>query len=290
MSFLIQKRREIAQLIRLDKQYGTLLLLFPTLWSLVIASEGRPSIKHLILFALGAFFMRSAGCVMNDMADRKFDAKVERTKDRPLAANQLTMKEALIVLTVLLSLSLITVLFLNRFTLLLSFAALFFAAIYPFAKRVTYLPQVVLGIAFSWGILLAWAAVRNTLSLTPFLILLANLCWATAYDTIYALMDREDDLQIGVKSTAILFGSKSWMAVGGFYVLVVVFLAWVGRLSQMALAYYFALGIISLFFLFQSLKLRRLLPRPVLFSLFRSNVWVGVMVLIGLLLNYRFQS
>jgi len=290
LSFLIQKRREIAQLIRLDKQYGTLLLLFPTLWSLVIASEGRPSIKHLILFALGAFFMRSAGCVMNDMADRKFDAKVERTKDRPLAANQLTMKEALIVLTVLLSLSLITVLFLNRFTLLLSFAALFFAAIYPFAKRVTYLPQVVLGIAFSWGILLAWAAVRNTLSLTPFLILLANLCWATAYDTIYALMDREDDLQIGVKSTAILFGSKSWMAVGGFYVLVVVFLAWVGRLSQMALAYYFALGIISLFFLFQSLKLRRLLPRPVLFSLFRSNVWVGVMVLIGLLLNYRFQS
>ncbi|MBN4053214.1 4-hydroxybenzoate octaprenyltransferase, partial [bacterium AH-315-L15] len=184
MSSLFQKRKEIAELIRLDKQYGTLLLLFPTLWSLVVASEGWPSLKHLILFTLGSFFMRSAGCVMNDMADRQFDAKVERTQERPLAANRLTMKEARIALAILLSLSLMTVLFLNRLTLLLSFAALFFAAIYPFAKRVTYLPQIVLGIAFSWGILLAWTAVKNELSLTPFLILLANLCWATGYDTI----------------------------------------------------------------------------------------------------------
>jgi len=250
LSSLFQKRKEIAELIRLDKQYGTLLLLFPTLWSLVVASEGWPSLKHLILFTLGSFFMRSAGCVMNDMADRQFDAKVERTQERPLAANRLTMKEARIALAILLSLSLMTVLFLNRLTLLLSFAALFFAAIYPFAKRVTYLPQIVLGIAFSWGILLAWTAVKNELSLTPFLILLANLCWATGYDTIYALMDREDDLLIGVKSTAILFGSNSWLAVGGFYALVVIFLSWLGLASQMAFRYYFALVGISLFFLF----------------------------------------
>ncbi len=290
MNFLVQKRHEVAKLIRLDKQYGTLLLLFPTLWSLIVASEGRPTLKHLVLFCLGSFFMRSAGCVMNDMADHTFDAQVERTKNRPLAAKHLSLMEALIVLAILLSCALATVLFLNRFTILLSFAALFFAAIYPFAKRLTYLPQIVLGIAFSWGILLAWAAVRNTLSLTPFLILLANLCWATGYDTIYALMDREDDLQIGVKSTAILFGEKSWLAVGGFYTLVVIFLTWVGWLSEMSTAYYLSLVLIAAFFLFQSFKLKNLHARPMLFSLFRANVWVGLMVLIGLLVNYHFQS
>lgn len=287
MSFLWYKRREIARLIRLEKQYGTLLLLFPTLWSLIVASEGRPSLKHLAIFTLGSFLMRSAGCVMNDMADRSFDAKVERTKERPLATGQLTVKEALIVLVLLLTIAFMTVLFLNTFTILLSFAALLLAFLYPFAKRHTYLPQIVLGIAFSWGILMAWAAVRNALSPTPFLIILANLCWATGYDTVYALMDREDDLKIGVKSTAILFGSKNWLAVGIFYALVVFFLSLVGQATQMALTYYMALGGIACFFLFQVVKLRGPLPRATLFVLFRSNVWVGLLVLVGLLLNYH---
>jgi len=287
LSFLWKKREAVADLIRLDKQYGTLLLLFPTLWSLIIASEGQPSLKHLILFSLGAFLMRSAGCVMNDMADHKFDAQVERTKARPLAAKQLSLWEALIVLAILLTCSLIVVLLLNRFTLWLSLAALFFALIYPFAKRVTYLPQLVLGIAFGWGVILAWAAVRNSLSLTPFLILLANLCWATGYDTIYALMDREDDVKIGVKSTAVLFGAGSWLAVGGFYGLLVFFLTLLGRMNQMALAYYLALLVTAIFLLFQTIKIRKVLQRPALFSLFRSNVWVGVLILVGLLLNYH---
>jgi len=284
--YLWKKRREIAALVRLDKQYGTLLLLFPTLWSLTIASEGRPSLKHLIIFTAGSFLMRSAGCVMNDMADREFDARVGRTKNRPLASKQLSMKEALGVLAILLSFSLFIVLFLNTFTILLSFAALFFAFIYPFAKRVTYLPQIVLGIAFSWGNLLAWAAVRGDLTPTPFLILLANLCWATGYDTIYALMDRDDDLKIGVKSTAILFGSKSWVAVGGFYGLVVIFLFLVGKRSQMGLNYYLVLGGLGLFFLFQVVKLRKSSARAELFSLFKSNVWVGLLVLFALVFNY----
>jgi len=290
LSFLWQKWTSVAALIRLEKQYGTLLLLFPTLWSLIIASEGRPSLKHLILFTLGAFLMRSAGCVMNDMADHKFDAEVERTKNRPLAAKQLKLREALIVLAILLTCALIVVLFLNRFTLMLSFSALFFAFIYPFAKRVTYLPQAVLGIAFSWGIILAWTAVRGSLSLTPFLILLANLCWATGYDTIYALMDREDDLKIGVKSTAILFGNRSWLAVGGFYLFVIFFLMAVGRVSDMGIAYYFPLSVTGLFLLFQALKIRKVPQRPVLFLLFRSNVWVGLLVLVGLLLDYHLES
>ncbi len=284
--YLWNKRREIAALIRLDKQYGTLLLLFPTLWSLIIASEGRPSLKHLVIFTLGSFLMRSAGCVMNDMADRKFDAQVDRTKSRPLASNQLTMREALVVLAVLLSFSLFIVLFLNTFTILLSFAALFFAFIYPFAKRVTYLPQIVLGIAFSWGNLLAWAAVRGDLTLTPFLILLANLCWATGYDTIYALMDSEDDVKIGVKSTAILFGSGSWIAVGGFYGLVVLFLFLIGKETQIDWGYNLALGGVGLLFLFQVVQLRKSPARAELFSLFKSNVWVGLLLLFALVFNY----
>jgi len=223
---------------------------------------------------------------MNDMADRGFDAEVARTKNRPLAAGRLSLKEAFTVLLILLSIAFATVLFLNTFTILLSFAALFVAALYPFAKRYTYLPQIVLGIAFSWGILMAWAAVRNSLSLTPFFILLANLCWATGYDTIYALMDREDDLRIGVKSTAILFGSKTWLAVGSFYAFVVFFLALLGQSAQMASSYYMALGGGACCFFYQSLKLRGELQRTTLFSLFQSNVWVGLIVLAGLLLNY----
>jgi len=287
LSALWQKRREIARLIRLKKQYGTLLLLFPTLWSLIIASEGRPSLKHLLVFSLGAFLMRSAGCVMNDMADRRFDAQVARTQDRPLAAGRLGTKEALIVLVILLTAAFATVLFLNRFTVLLSFSALFLAALYPFAKRYTYLPQIVLGMAFSWGILMAWSAVKDSLSPTPFFILLANLCWATGYDTIYALMDREDDLKIGVKSSAILFGSQNWLAVGAFYALVLCFLGLLGQGARMHLSYYLALGGAAGCFVFQCLKLRKALPRAALFSLFRSNVWVGLMVLLGLLLSYH---
>ena len=290
MSFLWKKRKEIARLMRLEKPYGTLLLLLPTLWSLFVASEGRPTLKHLAVFIIGSFLMRSAGCVANDMADRKFDARVERTKARPLAAKTLTTKQALIVLVILLSFSFLTVLQLNLFTILLSFAALFVALLYPFSKRVTHLPQMVLGIAFSWGILMAWTAVRNSLSITPVLILLANLFWATGYDTVYALMDRDDDVRIGVKSTAILFGRQSWLAVAFFYSLVILFLSLAGKQLQMGVIYYAALTGMALFFLFQSIQLRKLPGRAALFSLFRSHVWVGLIILIGIALNYHLKS
>ncbi len=290
MSFLWKKRKEIARLMRLEKPYGTLLLLLPTLWSLFVASEGRPTLKHLAVFIIGSFLMRSAGCVANDMADRKFDARVERTKARPLAAETLTTKQALIVLVILLSFSFLTVLQLNLFTILLSFAALFVALLYPFSKRVTHLPQMVLGIAFSWGILMAWTAVRNSLSIPPVLILLANLFWATGYDTVYALMDRDDDVRIGVKSTAILFGRQSWLAVGFFYSLVILFLSLAGKQLQMGVIYYAALTGMALFFLFQSIQLRKLPGRAALFSLFRSHVWVGLIILIGIALNYHLKS
>lgn len=290
MKQLWQKRQEVAKLIRLDKQYGTLLLLFPTLWSLFVASEGRPSLKHLAVFVLGSFMMRSAGCVMNDMADRKFDARVERTKDRPLAKNALTLMEALVVLFFLLLSSLFLVLLLNPLTFLLSFAALFTALFYPFAKRFTYLPQIILGVAFSWGVVMAWTAVRNELAWTPFLILLANLFWATGYDTVYALMDRDDDLRIGVKSTAVLFGAQSWMAVSLFYALVIFFLTVVGKQLGMDTVYYLALGAAALLFSIQTIQLRKLPERPALFNLFRSHVWIGLIILVGITLNYHLKS
>lgn len=286
---LWEKRSAVLRLIRLDRQYGTLLLMFPTLWSLLIASKGRPTLHHLAVFILGSFLMRSAGCVMNDMADRKFDAQVERTRDRPLAAKALTFQEALVVLAALLALSFLLVLTLNGLTILLSFAALATAAFYPFAKRFTYLPQMVLGVAFSWGVVMAWTAARNELSAVPFLILLANFFWATAYDTIYAMLDRDDDIRIGVKSTAILFGARSWMAIGGFYLLVTLFLTLVGQQLEMGASYYLGLLGATAWFAFQTWELKKSPARPTLFALFRSHVWVGLMILMGIALNYHFK-
>ncbi len=285
---LFKKRTEIARLMRLDRPYGTLLLLFPTLWSLFIASSGRPAMKHLIVFILGSFLMRSAGCVMNDMADCRFDAQVTRTQARPLPKGTLTHKEALLVLFFLLALSFLLVLTLNRLTVALSFAALALAALYPFAKRFTHFAQVILGITFSFGILMAWTATAGELALTPFLILVANLFWATGYDTIYALMDKEDDIKIGVKSTAIFFGSNSGWATGLFFAFVIFSLAWVGIRNQMGSPYYMALLAVTVGFLYQTFLLQKSLKRETLFSLFKSHVFVGGVILAGIVVDYHF--
>ena len=279
--------REVVRLIRIDKPYGIFLLLFPTLWSLFFAAEGRPSPWHLIVFILGSFLMRSAGCVMNDLADRKFDPHVARTRNRPLAAATLGVTDALIVLFVLLALSLLLALTLNRLTLGVSVVACAFALFYPFTKRWTHLPQVVLGITFSFGIVMAWTAVRGSLALPPLLLFAANLCWATAYDTVYALVDQEDDRKIGVKSTALLFGRHSRWAVGAGYALVVFFLTWAGRAMQMGVIYNVAL-VVAAGLLFR--QVYRLFFDPQadeLLALFRSNVWVGLVLLLGILLQYR---
>jgi len=279
--------REVARLIRIDKPYGIFLLLFPTLWSLFFAAEGRPSLWHLIVFTLGSFLMRSAGCVMNDLADRKFDAQVARTRTRPLAAQTLAVSDAMIVLFVLLSLSLLLALTLNALTLGISVLACAFALLYPFTKRWTHLPQVVLGVTFSFGIVMAWTATRGSLALPPLLIFAANLCWATAYDTVYALADQAEDRKIGVKSTAILFGRHSRWAVGAGYALVVFFLAWTGRAMQMGAIYNTAL-VVAAALLFR--QVYRLFFNPQgdeLLALFRSNVWVGLILLIGIVLQYQ---
>lgn len=288
--FLWVKRNEMIRLIRFDRPYGTLLLLFPTLWSLFLASFGHPTLHHLAVFILGSFFMRSAGCVMNDMADYKFDAKVMRTQNRPLAQGSVTHKEAFVVLFFFLAVSLFLVLTLNKLTIALSFSAFFFATLYPFAKRFTHFAQALLGITFSFGILMAWTAAHGALSVTPFLILLANLFWALGYDTIYALMDKEDDLKIGVKSMAILIGSKPWRAIGLFFSLVIVFLLLVGHQNQMGTIYYLSLMLTAAIFSYQALMLKKTLARENLFPLFKAHVYVGGLILAGIVLQFYLRG
>lgn len=243
------KLSAISDLVRLPKQQGTLLLLWPTMWSLFIASGGAPSLKYILIFTAGAFLMRSAGCAINDLADRKFDPEVERTRTRPLANGRLKPSEAIVVFAVLCLLAFVLVLQLNRLTVMLSLAALALAAVYPFVKRVSHFPQVVLGMAFGWGAVMAWSAVRGELSVVPLLIFAGNIFWSTAYDTIYALMDKEDDEKIGVKSTAIFFGNHVFNALVALYFLTCLALGAAGIIEGLGLVYLAGLVICLVLFL-----------------------------------------
>lgn len=205
---------DFVQLVRLDRPIGIYLLLWPTLWSLWIAADGVPELKNLLIFVLGVILMRAAGCVINDFADRNFDGHVARTKARPLATGKISVREAWITFAVLVALSFGLVLLTNATTVWLSFGAVAVASLYPFMKRYTYYPQVVLGAAYSWGILMAFTAERGELPASAWLLFLANVLWTVAYDSYYAMTDREDDLKIGIKSTAILFGDADRLIIG----------------------------------------------------------------------------
>lgn len=279
----VKKLIAVSDLIRLPKQYGTLLVLWPTLWSLFIASNGRPGIKLLTIFILGTFLMRSAGCAINDIADRNFDPFVERTRSRPLADGRLKVNEALFVFAALSTLAFILVLFLNPLTILLSFIGLFLASIYPFVKRVSYFPQAFLGIAFGWGAVMAWSGVRDSLGLIPLLIFTANIFWSTAYDTIYALMDKEDDLKIGVKSTAILFGSSVYTALYLLYILFSILLAIAGRLAGLGIFYYSGIASALVSFLWTVHAVKR--NRQAAFTGFLANALIGGLILISIIID-----
>jgi len=287
MIFILEKRNEIISLTRFDRPYGTFLLMLPTLWSLFIASSGYPTIKNMIVFILGSFLMRSAGCVINDMADYQLDAKVARTQNRPLAQGRLTHKEALYLLFGLLTVSFLLVLTLNRLTVALSFVALFFAVLYPFAKRFTHFAQGLLGIAFSFGIVMAWTAERGEISVVPILLLMANLFWTIGYDTIYALMDKEDDMRIGVKSMAIFIGSKPSIGIGLFFSIATFSLLLAGYQNQMGNIYYAAILLAGMVFLYQTLRLRQALNSDQIFSLFKAHVYVGSVILSGIILHFH---
>lgn len=280
-----KKLSAVSDLIRLPKQQGTLLVLWPTLWSLIIASEGAPGTRLLVIFVLGTFLMRSAGCAINDIADRNFDPHVERTRTRPLASGRLNVREALFVFVTLSALAFVLVLFLNTLTIILSVVGILLASLYPFVKRVSHFPQVVLGMAFGWGAVMAWSAVKGALGPVPLLIFTANIFWSTAYDTIYALMDIDDDVKIGVKSTAIFFGEKVYLALTLLYLLFTAFLLWAGYAAGMGGVYYSGVAVLLGVFLWIVAHLKKNPTRETAFRGFIGNAAAGGLILVFILID-----
>lgn len=280
-----QTARAVLELMRIGRPHGTLLLLWPSLWSLALASGGRPDWKLVAIFTLGAFLMRSAGCVINDVADRRIDPLVERTRSRPLADGRLGVGTALVVFALLVGTSLLLILHLNRLTLWLSACGLGLAVLYPFTKRWVSLPQAFLGMAFGWGTFMAWAAVTGSVGLTPALLFAATIFWAIGYDTIYAIQDIDDDRKAGVKSSAILFGERAWLWIGTCFIATCLLLAAAGWREGLPGSTFAALGVILAGMLYQCARVRRGLSRPEAFRLFAAHVWVGAAVLAALLLG-----
>ncbi|SUB69176.1 4-hydroxybenzoate octaprenyltransferase [Pluralibacter gergoviae] len=264
---------------------AALLLLWPTLWALWVATPGVPPLWILVVFVAGVWLMRAAGCVVNDYADRKFDGHVKRTARRPLPSGDVSEKEARILFAVLVLLSFLLVLTLNTMTIVLSVGGLALAWVYPFMKRYTHLPQVVLGAAFGWAIPMAYAAVSETLPLSCWLMFLANICWSVVYDTQYAMVDRDDDLKIGVKSTAILFGKNDRLIIGILQVVVMALMATVGWLSGLGWVYYASILVAGGFFVYQQ-GLIKDRDRDACFKAFLNNNYVGLALFVGLAVSY----
>jgi 4-hydroxybenzoate polyprenyltransferase len=277
------------RLIRLDKPIGWLLLLWPTLWALWIAAQGRPSAEMLIIFVMGTILMRSAGCAMNDWADRDFDGRVARTRDRPLAAGEITPNEALAVGALLAALAFCFALFLNRFAILLSLVALAIACLYPFAKRVFALPQLCLGIAFAFGVPMAFAAIRDALPWQCWVLFAASVCYGFAYDTEYAMVDRDDDLKVGIHTSAITLGRHDVAAVMASYALMLALLAWLGIALGLRWPFYAGLGVAAAM-MAHHYRLIRERSREGCFRAFRHNSWVGLAVFAGIALSYELAS
>jgi len=280
----MSKLSAYIRLMRVDKPIGTLLLLWPTLWALWLAGMNVPPLNVLIVFVLGVIFMRAAGCVVNDFADRKIDGHVKRTRQRPLPSGAVTSSEAKVLFAGLVLISFLLVLTMNSMTIWLSLGGLLLAWMYPFMKRYTHLPQVVLGAAFGWAIPMGWAAVNETLPLTCWLLFLANICWTVAYDTQYAMVDRDDDLKIGVKSTAILFGRHDKLIIGLLQLATLGLLALTGWLSGLGGIFYWGLLLAAVLFVHQQ-KLIADRKRERCFQAFLNNNYVGLVLFAGIALS-----
>ena len=280
-----EKTRLYGQLIRFEKPIGTYLLLWPTLWALAIAAEGSPDGWILFVFVSGVFLMRSAGCAINDYADRDIDQHVERTKERPITSGKISPREALAVFALLCLLAFALVLTLNTLTILLSIGGVVLAATYPFMKRYHYLPQVHLGAAFGWAIPMAFAAQLDALPKEAWLLYVANIIWTTAYDTMYGMADREDDLKVGVKSSAILFGEYDRAVVGLLQFLFILTLILVGKDLGFGSFYYYSLFVASLFLVYEQIMINKREPGKC-FEAFLHNHWVGAIVFAGIMGHY----
>ncbi len=276
--------RAYLRLMRLDRPVGTLLLLWPTLAALFLAAQGMPDAELLVVFTMGTFLMRSAGCVINDYFDREFDGGVKRTRDRPLATGALSGRQALVLFVVLVTLSATLLIFVNRFTQLLAVGGLAIATAYPLMKRHTYLPQVVLGAAFSWGMVMAYGAVQADLPPQAWLLFLGSLFWIVAYDTLYAMVDRDDDVRIGIKSTAILFGNYDRHMVAALQALTLLVLILFGVRSQMGIGFYLGLAGMAGLFVYQQHLVRERHP-DACFAAFANNIWAGFSFFLGTVID-----
>ncbi len=286
---VMDRARQYALLMRLDRPIGILLLLWPTLWAVWIAGEGKPDPKVVLILVLGVIVMRSAGCIINDYADRHFDPHVRRTRERPIAAGRVAPQEALKLFVFLCLIAFGLVLLLNWQTILLSFVAVALAALYPFAKRYTYLPQVVLGIAFSMAIPMAFTAQTGGVTRITWLLFIANVLWTTAYDTMYGMVDREDDLKIGVKSTAILFGDVDVIIIGIIQSMVFLALFLAGALVPMGAFYYMGVTVAIGLALYQQELIKDRDPRHC-FQAFLNNNWFGLVIFLGIAVDYWVRS
>jgi 4-hydroxybenzoate polyprenyltransferase len=282
---ILERLGKYSCLIRLDRPIGILLLLWPSLWALWIAAEGKPPWEIVLIFVLGVALMRSAGCAINDYADRNIDGEVERTNKRPLATGDVSPTEAIMVFVVLCLIAFLLVLFLNRPTIYMSVVAVVLAAVYPFMKRYTHLPQLILGMAFGWAVPMAFMAVTETAPPVAWLLYIATVIWALVYDTQYAMVDREDDIRIGVKSTAILFGENDRLMIGLFQLAVLGILLLVGNKAGLGLYYYIGIAVASGFAIYQQ-QLIADRSREGCFKAFLNNNWFGASVFIGLVLDY----
>lgn len=268
-------------LTRMDRPIGALLLLWPTWWALWLAAKDFPPVGPWVIFTLGVFAMRSAGCAINDYADRKLDPQVARTAGRPIASGRVTPREALYVFAGLLAFSFLLVLFTNKLTILLSFAGAALAAVYPFSKRYTNLPQVVLGAAFGWSIPMAFAAVTNHVPPVAWLLFIANILWSVIYDTEYAMVDREEDIKAGAKSTAILFADADLVIIGVLMATFFLAMLLVGTRAGLGWPYWIALAVTAGLFAYQQWTMRER-ERQACLSAFRHNNWVGLALWVGI--------
>ena len=287
---MLERLKHYIALTRLNRPIGILLLLWPTLWALWIATDGRPNGTILLVFVLGTILMRSAGCAINDFADRDFDAHVARTQDRPLAAKKISTKEALIVGGLLaLTAFLLVIIFLNRLTMYLSFVALFLAVSYPFTKRFLAMPQAYLGIAFGFGIPMAFAAETGAVPPLAWWLLAANIFWTLAYDTEYAMVDRDDDVKIGIKTTALLFGKYDVAMVMFCYLVMLSLLTGIGKVIGLGWPYFSGLTIACGIALFHYTLIRKR-DRERCFKAFLHNNWLGFTVFCGVMFDYALRT
>lgn len=283
---MIQKLMPYIRLIRLNKPIGIMLLLWPVLWAIWLSTAGMPDLKLLLIFLLGTCTMRSAGCAINDIADRGFDGQVERTKDRPMPNGEISVTQALLTFALLIGVAFFLVIHTNSLTILLALPGAVLAATYPYAKRVSYLPQLHLGITFAWAVPMVYAAHLSTVNNTAWLIFLTTIIWAIIYDTQYAVVDRDDDIKVGIKSTALLFGDDVRIIIISLQVLMLLGLVLIGYSATLPWPFKVGIGGTILVFLYQNYMTRQY-SRIAYFKAFKSHNWVGLIIFLGIMFSYH---